>query len=241
MTKPKSSADGSADWTLFGIQIERKIGLTVLTSLLVAVMGGGYKLYAWWRGPDVKLLPPEQVFLYYKNNGGVDYLRGHASMTLINDGEPGYSAIVTREGLRFWFESRANLPCEHYEQRWQKTRANINTLDGGRKVAEGGNDTVAYSVPAGSVESHETTFAPLSVTGSHEAGCEVGKNFLPWPEFVRLAKAEADRGGAMVIEATVDIYREESQVARCRIPLSQAFIDHLNREGWHAPSCIAMN
>lgn len=228
-----------AYWHVLGLNIERKIGLTVIGSLLLGAVTFTYQAYSWWRGPDVKLLPPEQVFLFSTPNNSVETFRVQPRMTLINDGAPGYTAIITYEGLRFWFESQAGKPCSVYEQRWHKLRATIKERKNESPISVGGEDTVAYSVPAGQVESHETAFSPFRITKNDREHCDIWHNYLSWTNFLKQVEAEQAKNGALVFEVVADVYRKGQQSARCRVPITKDVVDHLASKGWHAPSCVS--
>ena len=228
-------------WRIFGIEVRKDI--PTLVALMGTVFAAGYAMYAWIRGPDLKLLPPEQVIIYgepYKK-GDAPYLRIISRMTYVNDGEPGYSGIVTREWARIYLDDRGQLPCIY--QRWHENVKTKLDIENHAVTADKKDDSRPFVIAAGSTESHETLFMPYTTGQSEERLCPEKEisNFSTMDEFVKLSAKTMKKDGEryMVVELGSDIYRKDSLTTRCKIRVDNAFLERIKKTGWHAPSCIS--
>jgi hypothetical protein len=210
-------------------------------ALIGTMFAAGYTAYAWYRGPDLKLLPPEQVIIYgeHYKKGGPPYLRIISRMTYVNDGEPGYSGIVTREWARIYLDEKGKLPCIY--QRWHEYVNTRLDIENHTVKADKKDDSRPFVITAGSTESHEALFVPYT-TGQSEARLCPARgigNFSTMDEFAKLIDVAMKQGGArnMVVELGADIYRKDSLTTRCLIRLDNAFLERIKKTGWHAPSC----
>ncbi len=214
---------------MLGLDIERKTDILALAAFLIAVGGIVFQITNYFRGPVIRLFPPDQVVIRkLKYPNGEEFIGIVARMAYVNSGQTGYNGIIRRELVRFKLDGTV------YEQVWHSF---VSTDSIGDELVE--NRTIeAKPVPvnAASSESHETAFVPRRVRCLAEAlDCNSNANFLTWEEF--LIKLEKLKLRQLRFDFEAEIYDEPPIRVACIIDIDTTLKTGLIDRGWHAPSC----
>lgn len=242
---------------LFGLVFERKVGFG---TALVAAFGALYALNAFLRGAEVSIVAPEQVTLVSYHLGKQQkYVRVFARVTIANEGEKGYDAIVTSEIVRFSVPG-ASEKCRHgVEQRWQvlaslpprtdkPSRPSDDTAWGlwvDHLSYKGKGDALPFAVRAGQVVSHETFFGGRTTPGN------VANNpcgFPAWKEMVDsldhqlgctdTTKLKRQPEVSIDFNFTAELLDGSQAASSCRALIHCGHVESLREKEYVAPACF---
>jgi hypothetical protein len=208
-----------------GIEVDRKTDILALAAFLMALAGILYQFVGYLEGPDVKLFPPEQVLIFTKKMVSDEYVVFAAPMAYVNKGQPGYNAAIKSESIRY------KLGGKTYEQKWQEfvyTGSTDNELEVTKQ-----SDAHPLAINAGSTLSHETRFSPRSIRIKGNQDQDLNKNYMRWEDFLK----EIATIKELELELCAEVYDESPVKVKCKIYISQNFVDHLQKYKWHAPTC----
>ena len=212
---------------LFGLEIERKTEIIALAAFLLASSSVIYQIYNLFRGADIRVFPPNQIFInseFYPNSGS--YVRFGARLAYVNKAQMGYNDIINKEAIIF------SLGGKTYEQVWQTFES--FDLKESKLKRNYLSDAHPVSVSAGSSESHETYFAPRSVRClRNNENCNKWKNYLKWDDFI----SEIEKVKDLTFTFNSETYDGSNLEVECTIDVDEALIDRLNKSKWAAPSC----
>jgi hypothetical protein len=210
------------------LEIERKTDLLAFAALLIALSSVIYQIHGFFKGPDVKMFPPEQVFIkafsYYQGAGF--YVRFGARLAYVNEGRLGYNDVLRKESMFF------SLGGKEYEQTWQA----FESFDLKENELISHHISNAHPIPinAGSAVSHETYFAPWPVRCPKAVQkCDKWKNYLKWDDFVKKLESVQE----LTFRFKSETYSGSTLTTECTIDIDEAFIKGLKKRKWHAPSC----
>jgi hypothetical protein len=218
----------------FGIEIERKTDILALAAFILSITAALVQLSAFVLGPDVVLVPPEQVTILCVQHAGVEQAHFSTTFAYVNKGELGYNAAVAAERLKVNLKGRsldyrwANLETLYVARGTQDADATLCERPAAAKLARANVQPAApFAINAGSAVSHETTFAPRS----SDKG-DPNQNFVTWAKFIELLET----GRELSFELIADVIEQKKVVFRCRVDVARA-LPGLKEKGWSAPSC----
>lgn len=167
------------------------------------------------------MFAPEQVMIIrdagHSKEPGVNLA---ATLAYLNEGEPGYNAVVSSECVRFTLNGR------EYEQRWERFvtfDTSKGTLDPLNQV-----DATPFAVGGGDAASHNTVFAPRSA----RAPAPKDRNFIRWEDFLTAIQ----RDKALTVEFTADLPGHRSLRRTVVIDVDDNLIGWLKYRGFSSPS-----
>jgi hypothetical protein len=221
--------DGES-WVIGGLLISRKLDVIALVALVLSVTSIGVQMRAFLKGEDVKLLPPDQVFIW-KDNTNPDGPRARIGATLIyvNTAEKGYPAVVRRE-LAY-----VNIGGKELEQAWDE----FVKFDG--YTPPKGEPVLPFALDGGDAKSHQTTFIawPKDCPPTAASQCNILENHIFWNQFVdeltRLVQA-GQREYEFKFKA--EIFERQSKTAACRIAINAAIVGAIVQGNGYNPTCF---
>jgi hypothetical protein len=213
--------------------LSRKIDLLALAALLISITTLSIQLSAWLKGPNLKLLPPDQVFIWKQASYSDNVPRALFGATLIyvNSGEKGYAAIIRREAIHVAIAGR------DFEQGWDKfaTFAAAKPADG--------KPAIPFSVDGGATDTHQTMFIPWPRHCPQPANgpCDVQENHIKWTDFIdelhRLAKAGQKE---FEFKFTTEMMDSKSISASCKIAIDEPTVAAIDQsQFYYAPTCYS--
>ena len=209
-----------------GLEIERKTEIIALAAFFLALGGIIYQVVSFLSGPEVKMFPPEQIFINSEDYpGSGSYVRFGARLAYVNVGQLGYNDVIRRESLVF------SLGGKEYEQIWQTFES--FDLKESKLIRHYISDAHPVPVNAGCAVSHETYFAPRSIRRPRgNQSCDKWKNYLKWDDFVtELAKIKE-----LTFTFRSEMYGGSKLTVACTIDIDGALIERLRKTKWAAPS-----
>lgn len=225
----------------FGIQIEKKTDILAFAAFLLATASIMSQVYSFFRGADVTLFPPEQIFIIRDNLGTENkpnyHVRFNVRMAYVNTGAVGYNAVIERETLSFTIVKTDGSYT--YEQAW----SSFTTFDLIKGQYEPFERAPANPKPinAGSAESHDTYFSPRSIPceGAKDDCPEKWSNYLKWVDFLTMIKdVNARRIDFMLVGK---LYGSDPVNASCTIYITPTLISWLDKDKAYSPSCRPKN
>jgi hypothetical protein len=190
------------------------------------------QISAWLKGPNLKLLPPDQVFIGKKTySDNVARALFGATLIYVNKGEKGYTAIVRREAIVLTIAGKT------FEQGWDKftTFAEAKPADG--------KPAIPFSVDGGATETHQTMFVPWPKRCPQPAkgSCSVQENHIKWVEFIdelrRLVTAGQSEFEFKFKTETID---SKSITVSCKIAIDGPTVAAIDQyQGYYAPTCYS--
>lgn len=209
------------------LEIERKTDILAFAAFLLALSSVIYQIHSFLKGPDVKMFPPEQVFITAFSYPGTGfYVRFGARLAYVNEGRLGYNDVLRRESMFY------SLGGKEYEQTWQTFES--FDLKESKLIPHYISDAHPITINAGSAVSHETYFAPRSVRcTSANRDCNKWKNYLKWDDFIK----ELSKVQKLTFRFKSETYSGSTLLAECTIDIDEALIERIKKRKWHAPSC----
>lgn len=253
---------GSSNVRLFGFEFERKVsGVGTLATLAA----GAVAVVAFLRGPEVTVLPPEQVMLlHYRQhaNAKESFVRIFARMTVANDGPKDYPSIVTSESVRFRMPEQLKKCDGGYEQYWQEL-ASIRPLQKGidkpsddrtwgkwlnHLSYKDEREPLPYVVSPGPLVAHHTFFAGRTPQ-KDEAGKKQCSGFLEWDDFMGQlgsalqCPADGTAGKELLIDFTFTVHTaaDGDATASCKALLHCNHYRNLRDREYVSPACFSTN
>jgi len=207
----------------FGLEIERKTNVLSLVAFVLSAAGIAGQAYFFLQGPRVDLQPPEQVVFYGDRaaDGSSVYLKVAAHMAYVNTAQPGFNDAIKRE------TASVQLGQRGLNFFWKKYTA--SDADGAIFRLNPKGDALPVAVNAGSVEAHETSFSPASVSTPKAA---YGVNFMPFAEFQKLVETT----GQIEVVLAYETFAGTRGSVSCRVIVDEAMRYYV-RNGWVAPPC----
>jgi hypothetical protein len=212
--------------------LSRKVDLLALAAFLLSVATISIQLSAWLKGPNLKLLPPDQVFIWKQMAYSDKIPRALFGATLIyvNKGEKGYAAIIRRETVNVAMSGKA------FEQGWDKftTFAAAKPTDG--------KPAIPFSVDGGATETHQTMFVPWPRHCPQPAdGCDVQENHIKWADFIdelhRLVKAGQKE---FEFKFTTEMIDSKPITTSCKIAIDEPTVMAIDQsQFYYAPTCYS--
>jgi len=203
-------------WKLGPLSISRTTDILAFVAFILSVIGLIAELRDYVRGPDIVLLPPEQIVIGNSSklgqNFGSDVVVITATMSYVNVAPPGFNAAIGKEYLRFTFDGREYQYFGHefgtvgYDSEKKKDRY-VKKEDFG-----------PFAVNAGSAVSHETLFVPHPIRCDHgDQKCKRRLPMLLWDKF----KKDMARNTEIEITLVADVYGKTTTLARCKAVLDK--------------------
>lgn len=224
---------GTNDYWRFrgGVVLSRKIDLVAFAAFFLSIGTIVIQLSAWFKGADLKLLPPDQVFIWkaeYSDN--VPRALFGATLIYVNKGEKGYGAIVRREAVH------VTVAGKDFEQGWSR----FTTF----KDAKPTNDkpAIPFSVDGGAAETHQTAFVPWprECSAPAQTSCDVQQNHVKWVDFIselrRLVKAGQREYKFTFTSETID--NGVLPAASCKIAIDEPTISAIDQFQPYGPTCF---
>ncbi len=200
--------------TVFGIQIERKLDIANLATLIISLLTALYVGYNYLRGPQLVMGQPQTLTIWAANyEGAGTAMAVGAELLYLNKAEPGYNGAIAYEFVEFTFNGRTYRFRDHAQVSFEYRDSPPGCatyiplgqplyLDDGTavfgcqaKIQPGGTankklliqhpQPVEHVVPGASGASHETEFIPSRVEcATDEPACTPGTRWLPWKDWM---------------------------------------------------------
>jgi hypothetical protein len=226
-----ASAEENDSWSVLGFLISRKIDFVAFAAFLLSIGALGFQISAYLKGAELKLLPPDQVFMRKDTSYSDKIPRAlfGASLIYANSGEKGYSAIVRRELMY------VTIGGKDFEQGWDE----FVTYDGFNPKK---NEPVKpFSIDGGDSKSHQTAFVPWPKRcgAAVQGACDVLENHVHWDDFInelkRLVQAGQHEFG---LKFAADLMRGEKVTSSCKIEIDIPTIGAIEQLGGYNPTCF---
>jgi hypothetical protein len=223
--------DKNDSWSIHGVLLSRKIDVVAFAAFFLSISTILIQFSAWFKGADLKLLPPDQVFFWKDENYSDRKPRARFGATLIyvNKGDKGYAAIVSREIVH------VTVAGKDFEQGWDK----FVTFSGFMPTKD--EPAKPFSVDGGDSESHQTNFIPWPrwCPASAQGGCNVQENHIHWDVFInelrRLVQAGQREFGFRFVAQVID---GKPSIASCKIAIDTAIVAAIDSLGGYNPTCF---
>jgi len=221
----------SSRFKFLGLEVERKTDVLAATAFLLSVIGIGYQVLNFMRGPDVVVFPSTQLLIMpftYSTANTNEYVRFAADFAYVNKGEAGYNAIIKSEKIRF------TLGTNVYEQQWQSFESFTST-NNGSLVSISSSIVQFQTVNGGGCVSHETLFAPRStILNKSDKYVTDFNNFLTWNEFID----QLSKTNRFQFELISEIFETKKPIVKkMRIIVTDGLLENLKTKKWSAPAC----
>jgi hypothetical protein len=245
----------SGNKSFLGVEVEWKINLSNLVSLLVSILTALYVGYNYLRGPQLEMAPPSWLYIWAEDYGSVGVVVSVGSeMTYLNTAAPGYDAAISFEFAEIMFNNKKYRFVGRQQVLFDNPRTDpdcptqnlglgeaAELPDGSRMFGCQSKEPrlrirnpakIERIVLGGRGASHETEFAPAFVEcEANELDCkEGGFRFLPWQEFMSNLK-EGDhlsfRLGVRLIDGT-DVAKN------CVVSVMKPDLVYLTDRSWHS-------
>ncbi len=197
--------------------IKPEADVLALAAFLLSVVGIACSVWSFVRGAHVTMFPPEQVLIIRDKDSNSP--RFSTSMSYVNDGQPGYNAVITSEALCFDCNGRS------YEHKWQEF-VTFTTFEGAL-TAHDAVDAAPFAVNGGSETSHSTYFAARTTRE------DPGRNYLSWDTFI----GGIQRNRKLTIRFTSQLLGKKPVSCTAVVDISDYLISRLKDKGYSAPSC----
>lgn len=221
---------------IFGFLISRKIELLALVALFLALIAFISQLKGCIEGPQVKLFPPDQVFIIedgpYSDNK--TRVRFGANMVYLNNAQKGFNGIVQHEYLRFFIGNKK------YEHNWER----FVEFEGppGKLQIKNPKNVRPFSVDAGNTTSHQTYFIawPKRCTDKDPQPSDVLENHAYWFDFINDLKRRVKQGELEYrLEFEARIYNEASCTTSCVFMIDENIVGAIESLRQYSPTCYS--
>ncbi len=216
--------------------VSRLVSYLALFISLASIVASGSSVVNYWRGADVQMIAPEKAMIFFRSGGApcdecVNI--GITRMTYLNQGAPGYGALIEDERVIFHSKGISReLDAEEVGiLDWKKPDDRLRD----------GSDAGPFIVPGAEIASREVRFAPredLKNGGS--------KNFVTRDEFIAEVNSGKNRGENYIrieVEAKVTLLAGFNSgkkcllSADCYLTLDGKLIEWLDRAGVASRTC----
>lgn len=185
------------------LKIERRTDILALTAFIIALLGTGFQLINFVRGPNVELFVPEQVTVFAADDATGAYVLVAAPMSYANTAPAPYSASVKRETIHLTMNG---VETKQVWSSFGKTKPTEGKLN-----PEFDSDAAPFPVAGGEAKSHTTFFSPVSQTCRQDPKCDPFLQFVDGDTFLaKLATADNLR-----VELTSEIYKHKARTVVC--------------------------
>lgn len=228
-------------WRVWKLLISMKTDLLSLVAFIISFVAFiisigsiGLQIESWFRGADVVMRPPDQVFIFRDDLGSDKKARVHigASMVYINKGAAGYDGIVLMEDVQFVVGAKS------YKLQWDST-GNFTGSTGNIDIAEE-KPALPVVLKAGTAVAHQTYFVPwpLDCTRDTSGSCNQMSNHVYWGEFIdHLKKKVQDGARYFEFRFTATVHDDEPIEAVCKIFLTPEIVGAIEANSSYEPTC----
>ena len=191
---------------------DRKIDPVALTALVLSLIAAGAQVVAWWRGPLVRLIPPDRVALYAQvAPHGNTAIRIAAHMSYANVAQAPYGDLVLLE------RAYLKVGAVGTRQRWNsfgEIKEHAITRTG---------EAAPQPLPGQSAVSHVTLFTPVPQVCPEGSDCDPMREYLSPQELAGQLRT-SDR---LQFRFEIKLFDDSTLSAECHVPLSDLVRDSL--------------
>lgn len=213
-------------------KLKREIDIVSIATFLVGLVIALIQMGAHFRGPDIRLYPPEVIVLAIEEYPNEKfYLRIAARMAYVNHGSPGYSATISGEEVEFSFATG-----ETYSQRWHSERTIYS--EGEVLVNNFVKEAGPFAIDGGSSVSREMYFAPFPTQcpdGTSDCD-EYYRNYIPGSQVLLLLQQAQSID--MTFKAGLIGQNPTIASTSCRLDISRQVIESLANRKWASVGCL---
>lgn len=200
------------------LRIEPKTDVIALAAFVLAFGATAAQFIAWSRGPNVFLLGPERVALYYQQTDDGRIVRIAAPLAYANTAAQSYAAVLSGERVTMTLGPLSS------RQDWNAFGA----------IARPGNSlqvsqtslVTPRPVSGQSAVSHITLFTPVPRPCDGEKGCKPRADFLT----VESVTPHLVEGSRIGFEFESSFFRDEPERYSCEVSVTKAVVDRWRRE-----------
>jgi hypothetical protein len=221
-----------ADWRLSGFVISRRSDFVAFAALVISIVTASIQLSGYIKGAQLKLLPPDQVFIVKDAAPGEEpRARFGATLIYVNTGEKGYNAIIRRELVH------VVIAGKDYEQGWDE----FVTFDG--FTPNKPEPAKPFSVDGGDATSHQTYFIPWPKRCPIPAHgpCDVLENHIHWGQFMgELNRLLHDGQREFEFKFAVEVINDKPPMpVSCKIEIDDKTVKTINQFHGYNPTCFS--
>jgi hypothetical protein len=217
-------------WRVFGVLISRKIDVVAFAALFLSVGAVLVQLSAFFRGAELTLLPPDQVFIVRDDNYSDGKSRARFGTTLIyvNRGEKGYSQIVRREVAYIKGAGKDR------EQGWDS----FVTFDGFKPQKP--SPATPFAIDGGESKSHQTYFIPWPKhCPPSNTGCDVMENHIYWDDFIAELRRLVSQGNRhLQFRFAAEVIDGKPIPTSCSIDIDANIVSAIELYHGYNPTCF---
>jgi hypothetical protein len=212
--------------------LSRKIDLVAIVALLLSIGAIFIPVLNWLKGADLRLLPPDQVFLWQVTYPGnpPEALFG-TTLIYVNKGDKGYGAIVRREALH------VTIAGKDFELGWDK----FADFKDSKPIDKGAKQAMPFPVDGRASETHETSFVawPRLCAAPAQGPCDVLGNHVKWDDFISELRGIVQAGRhEFEFNFTAELIDAKPITASCKIVIDKPTVDVIESSKGYSPTCF---